>query len=91
MPTGLVLPGSLVQLVCSSLSRSNETQLVWYNNGERVDDSSFISADHVINQYDFYAPNTGPSNLECRLVYKPVDLKQSAWAKIRIRGVAKVL
>lgn len=86
VPAERVRPGALVRLSCRSLGTSNETQLVWYNNGERVDDSYYISTDFVINGYELVTPRTGISSLECRLSYPPTGLEQLTEADIRVQG-----
>lgn len=81
------MPGSLIRLNCRSLGISNETRLVWYNNDKLVDDSYIVSDVYVINEYELSAPQSGVSNLECRLLYPPTRLEQGAKASVTVQGL----
>lgn len=86
-PGEAVTTGSIVRLVCRSYGTSPDTSLVWFRDGQRVDDSYYVTADYVMNVYEFSVSDAGTSNLECKLEFPPMDLEFYTRAAIRGQGI----
>jgi len=64
------------------------TALVWYENGQLIDNTYSLTNDYIENVLNYTVPTSGLSQtrLECRLSFLPLNLVLSTFSLVKIQG-----